>query len=107
MDELLTDRATIQRGTEAVSASGEVTKTYTSLATSVPCSIQPRSGRHRMADYGRDDASSHAGFFRSIQDIKTGDRVVSGSSTYLVTFVGSFGSFAPHKEVDLQLVQAP
>lgn len=107
MDEFLTDRCSIERGTEAVSSSGEVTKTYASHATNIPCSIQPRTTSYRQVEFGRDDAATHFAFFRSNQDVKVGDHVIFGGVRYLVTFVGSYTNLAQHKEADLRRVQAP
>lgn len=97
-------RVTIERGTETVSTSGEVSKSYATHLSGVRASIQPRSGSFRQREFGRDLATTHRGFFEAI-DIQEGDRVIHGGVTYLVTFVAN--QFGHHLEADLVRVQAP
>ena len=92
---LLTQRATIERWARTVDDYGEVTPSWASSSTDVPCLVQQRNGKIADTPAGREYEFSAVGFFKPGVDIKPqasdnadGDRVVVDSATYEVRGVG-------------------
>ena len=86
-ESLLLKRATVKRATgETVSASGEVTKVFTSLASDVPCDIQLQRGGMVRYEFGEVVEALYDGFFALSADVQTGDKIVEGTTEYDVIF---------------------
>jgi len=86
-ESLLTKVGTIQRGTPAVSASGEVTKSYATVSSDVPCDIQAVRGEYVRQPMGGEVEAVFDGFFLIGADIREDDRFIESSVTYRVSFV--------------------
>jgi hypothetical protein len=84
---LLLKLGTIQRGTPQVSASGEVTKSYATVATGVSCDIQAVRGEYVRQPMGGEVEAVFDGFFLMGADIREDDHFIESSVTYRVAFV--------------------
>ena len=92
---LLTPRATVERWARTVDDYGEVSPSWASSSTDVPCLVQQRNGKIADTPAGREYEFSAVGFFKPGADIKPqasdnadGDRIVVNSATYEVRGVG-------------------
>ena len=86
-ESLLKKRVTVKRATgETVTASGEVTKAFTDLASNVPCDIQLQKGGLVRYEFGEVIEALYDGFFTLSADVQTGDKIVEGTTEYEVLF---------------------
>jgi hypothetical protein len=98
MHHFLTQRADHLRPPAAISASssGEVTRaraSYTTVASTVPVQVYPRSGQLRQGEYGEETPAEFSGFTDTKRDVRVGDLFVIGSDTYEVRFIGIRGTY--------------
>lgn len=100
---LLTDRVSILRANVTTNSIGERTESWAPVASSVPASIQPRSGNYRQREYGREVESTHVAFLGAGADLVAGDRLELSGTRYLVTFVAVHRNH--HIEADLSQVR--
>jgi len=104
---LLRQRATVQRGGETADATGflDPWASPTTVATDVPCSLQPRSERSKVYANGRVINGSQVAYFNLPRDIRVSDRLVIGSDTYDVMKVSNAAGRDHHLEVGLDPFQ--
>jgi len=79
---LLDQRVTIRRATEVFTATGVTTRTWTTIATGVPFSIEALQGRQLPTDAGRIvdvDASGFCGPAVDVVHDGPGDRLVTAA----------------------------
>ena len=104
-DSLLNDTCTIQTRTNTFSATGASSVTYANKATSVPCTIQPETGRRESFEQGEEINITHIGFFQIGANIVTTDKVIdSGGDEYIVRHVFDAAARVHHKEVELEIL---
>ncbi|MEW6613942.1 MAG: hypothetical protein AB1401_00500 [Thermodesulfobacteriota bacterium] len=77
------------------------TPTPTVIATDVPCTIQPKSGRLRAIEYGQTLQAMYIGFFLIGTDLQEADEVEVNSVVYKVKFVSDAAGRSHHIEADL------
>lgn len=103
---LLNTTCTIQVATKAVNATtGEVTKSWATHATLVPCRLdQARGAEIRKADNVYIKAT-HMLFILYRTDLNEKDyRIVIGSNTYNILLVRQAGGMTNHTELDLEII---
>ena len=86
---LLDKSATIERNTATIGDTGKVSVGWATVATGVPCAIQPKSVRSSGEEFGEGLSSTHVGYFLPSADIEPessdgkADRVTVDSVKYL------------------------
>lgn len=101
---LLNLTCSIQTKSVAYSTTGSPTTTFIDKATNVKCAVQPRTGGLVSAAYSETLGVTHVGFFQIGANIVAGDKVVVGSTEYIVKLPIDAAGRAHHKEVGLELV---
>lgn len=103
-DNLLNQVVKIQRATVTVTATGETTRAWVTIATDVKAAIQhPRPfGGKVQAAAGQEIETEWFAFLPFGTDVKEGDRVVEGTRTFDVMFVETVR--ANHMELKLRIV---
>lgn len=86
---LLDKTVTVEREQVTRTPTGATTRTWTPVATGVPCAIQQASGRRVTTDQGMQLAADWQGFFLADADLQLGDHVVDGAEVYAVVLLES------------------
>lgn len=90
--------ATVERATESVGDSGEVSLAWAVQATGVPCALQARGVAERQTDAGLRRETSHVAWFPADADVRPttqggiGDRVLIDGARYRVLHVTDVAS---------------
>lgn len=79
---MLPQSATIARPTETIRTSGMVTVAFTTIASSVPCSVQPANDRLRQRMEGRTKEPVFRFWADLPLDLVANDRVTIGGTAY-------------------------
>lgn len=92
---LCTTTCDIERKTTTASASGGQVEAFANVYDDLPCTIQPASGR-TIEEHGRRGMQiTHVVYTPTAISLLAGDRLIIGSTKYLVT---SFGDMAGRAE---------
>ncbi|KKL20077.1 hypothetical protein LCGC14_2459080 [marine sediment metagenome] len=103
--QMLNATGTIRRySSGSPDAHGNPVKTWSDLATDVPCRLQPRRGREAVQPT-QVVVGSHVLFLEIGTDITERDRVVVATLTYEVLFVGDAAGQGHHLEVELEMTK--
>lgn len=79
---LLTHTAIIKRASVTKGTQGQITKTWSEIASDIPCEIQDIKGDYIFQIGGEFYRSTHKAFFNTGVDIEPGDIVIANSTTY-------------------------
>jgi len=102
---LLRQRATIERATPELQATGEVQLTWVLVASAVPCALQLRAGCSAADEPGLVTELAGVAYLPSGMDIRPqtqggpGDRLVVAGAIYRVVHVRALGAHLLRAEV--------
>lgn len=95
---------TIQEKTLTASATGAQTKTWANKATSVKYTVQTISGGDVSEEWAENSGITHIAFFEISDDIVKGNKVIDGTTEYIVKRIDDAGGRGHHKEVMMELL---